>query len=133
MAWKLLKLPWHLRVGRRGEALAARELRRRGCSILESNVRSGPKDEIDIIALDPRDDVVVFVEVKTRSVDDGYAPGIACNRRKRALMVRAARRWMDDRGDERGYRFDVVCVVAGRVSEYWEDITADAPTTAQEP
>lgn len=133
MVWNLLKLPAHLRTGRHGEAIAAREIARRGCTILARNVRVGPKDEIDIIALDPRDDVVVFVEVKTRSADDGYAPGIACNHRKRAAMLRAARQWVDSHGDERGYRFDVVCVVAGRVSEYWEDITADAPTTEQEP
>lgn len=100
--------------------------------MLARNVRSGPHDEIDIIAEDPRDDVLVFVEVKTRSADDGYAPGLALDRRKRTAMLRAARRYIDERGEERGYRFDVVCVVAGRVSEYWEDITEDLATTAPE-
>ena len=51
-------------LGRRGEAVAARYLRRRGLRILRRNfhVRSG---EIDLIALSG--DTVVFIEVKARA------------------------------------------------------------------
>ncbi len=50
-------------VGRRGERLACRFLRRRGLRVLARNVRAG-RGEIDIIALDGQS--LVFVEVKSR-------------------------------------------------------------------
>ena len=50
-------------IGDRGEALAARELKKHGYRILAKNFRSA-HGEIDIIAEDR--DVLVFVEVKTR-------------------------------------------------------------------
>ena len=49
-------------IGRRGEAVAARHLRRRGLRILGRNLRAR-SGEIDIAALDG--DTLVFVEVKS--------------------------------------------------------------------
>ena len=48
-------------LGASGEALAARHLERRGCRILERNVRCG-RGEIDLVAIDGG--TIVFVEVK---------------------------------------------------------------------
>ena len=50
-------------LGRWGEDLAARELKRRNYRILDRNVRVG-RGELDIVATDR--DATVFVEVKTR-------------------------------------------------------------------
>ena len=55
------------RLGSNGETLAAAELERRGCRIVERNyrIRSG---EIDIVADDAG--TIVFVEVKTKTSGD---------------------------------------------------------------
>ena len=53
----------HNDTGKWGEDLAAKYLEEKGYTIVERDWKSGRRD-IDIIALD--DDVVVFVEVKTR-------------------------------------------------------------------
>lgn len=51
-------------LGRRGEAAAARYLRRRGLRILTRNFRAR-SGEIDLVALDRKTDTLVFVEVKS--------------------------------------------------------------------
>src|SRR5216684_5346187 len=65
------ELPWRTRIplGRRGEAIARRHLRRRGYLILAHNYRAAGA-EIDLVALDR--DTLVFIEVKAR---DGIAAG----------------------------------------------------------
>lgn len=50
-----------------GENFAARYLEEKGLRILTRNYRAGRLGEIDIIAIDP-DEVLVFAEVKTRSI-----------------------------------------------------------------
>ena len=52
-------------LGQRGEAAAARYLRRRGYKVLARGDRLGP-GELDLVMLDRR--TIVFVEVKTRRV-----------------------------------------------------------------
>ncbi len=61
-------------LGRRGEKLAARCLRRKGYRILSRNLRVG-RDEADLVALDPDGTTVVIVEVKTRRDNDRPAEG----------------------------------------------------------
>ncbi len=52
--------------GSEGEDLAAKYLTEKGFEIIERNYFSG-HGEIDIIANDPRDNYLVFVEVKARN------------------------------------------------------------------
>lgn len=108
--------PAHLRVGLAGEALAAKFLQSEGYIILGKNVRMG-RDEVDIIVFDPKDDAIVFVEVKTRTTKkEDFPAAMAAGRLKRANMLRAARRWAADREYEGGYRLDVISVEGGRVT-----------------
>ena len=95
-------------VGRRGEELAAQYLVQRGWRVLARNYRAGPR-EIDIVAA--RDDVVAFVEVKTRTTSSGGTTLEPIRRLKRRAVVAAARRWIHENG-RRGcaYRFDAVGV-----------------------
>lgn len=51
-----------------GEKIAARFLEEKSFQILERNFRASRIGEIDIVALDP-EGILVFVEVKTRSVE----------------------------------------------------------------
>ncbi|MCX7869374.1 MAG: YraN family protein, partial [Terrimicrobiaceae bacterium] len=115
-------LPWpgrhsseapHLARGRRGERLAASHLRQRGFKILRRNFRAPGGGEIDLVCRDG--ELLVFVEVKTRSDEQFGRPAAAVNARKRRLLLRAAFSWlrMLDMPDL-GFRFDIVEVVEGR-------------------
>ena len=69
----------HIIVGEIGEDTTVKYLIDRGYSILGRNVKTG-RGEIDIIAKDG--DMIVFIEVKTRSVDDTFSPLERVNRRR---------------------------------------------------
>jgi putative endonuclease len=96
--------------GARGEALAADFLRReRGFVIVARNWRN-PRDRRDEIDLVGRDgEILVFVEVKTRSAA-ALVPGIyAVNRRKRRVLLRACTAYLRQlRPLPRTFRLDVV-------------------------
>ena len=113
----------HLLVGEKGEDNAARFLQQYGYHILDRNIRVGRHDEIDIIAVDPQENVLVFVEVKTRSrVGADYLPSLNLTREKRERMFRAARRWMDAKKYDGGYRFDLVGIAGATVVEHILDV-----------
>jgi putative endonuclease len=109
-------------LGRRAEHLAAGFLRRLGYDILRHNARIG-RDEIDLIAFDPVDKVVVFAEVKARSrPDPDFLPELGLDRRKRRAMTRAARAWMRLSGRDDGYRLDLLCVEGGTVARHIKEL-----------
>jgi len=96
-------------VGIYGEAVAARHLSEAGLQILARNWRCA-EGEIDIVARDG--DVLVIVEVKTRSSTLFGTPAEAITRRKADRLRRLAYVWLQDNpagGAE--VRFDVVCVL----------------------
>ncbi|MDY7109980.1 MAG: YraN family protein [Planctomycetota bacterium] len=96
-------------VGRRGERLAARHLRRAGYRILHRNLTIG-RDEADLIALDPDRRTVVIVEVKTRT-GDYLAPEVNINRSKRYRLMRFAGKLAKMKPyADRPMRFDAVAI-----------------------
>jgi putative endonuclease len=96
-------------LGLDGEALAERELRRAGLRILERRYRTR-HGEIDIVAEDG--DILVFVEVKTRTRTVHGAPSAAVTPRKRGRIARVAAAFLQSAGlAERPCRFDVVEVL----------------------
>jgi len=104
-----------LALGRRGEDLAHRFLRRQGYTIVARNYRLSSGDgEADLIAWDG--DTLVIVEVKSRTSDEFGPPDRAVGDDKRAHLRRLARAYArkTDTPWER-VRCDVVTVVfAGR-------------------
>ena len=98
------------RLGRRGEALAARHLRRNGFKVLHRNFRAPRGGEVDLVCREGNE--LVFVEVKTRSTRDFGSPASAVNREKQKLIARGALAWlrMLDNPDII-FRFDIVEVV----------------------
>ena len=95
-------------LGQRGEALAARYLRRRGYKILARTHRLFP-GELDLVALDR--DTVVFVEVKTRRSADAGHPAEAVTPAKQRRLTRLAVTFLKRHGLlERPARFDVVAI-----------------------
>ncbi len=100
----------HARLGREGEKLAERYLKRRGIVV----VARGHRDElgeVDLIGVWKRR-LVVFVEVKTRRSQRRGKPCEAVHAKKQRRIIRAAERFVSRRHLE-GYptRFDVVSVV----------------------
>jgi putative endonuclease len=119
--WRSLRSLWserfsptaeapHLVLGRRGEKLAARHLNHLGYKVLYRNFRHGAGGEIDIVCR--HGEVLVFVEVKTRSSEDFGRPLDAVDRKKQWRIVRGAMAWlrMLDLPDLT-FRFDVVEVL----------------------
>ncbi|HEY7698252.1 MAG TPA: YraN family protein [Vicinamibacteria bacterium] len=99
-------------LGQRGEALAARELRRRGYVILERRWRCR-LGEIDIVARDG--EVLVVVEVKARSRSDYGPPIDAVDRDKRRKLEKLARAYLQaKRLTDVDVRFDLVGVTFSR-------------------
>lgn len=101
----------HLRTGEWGERVAEERLRRDGYRIIGRRVRVGRRDEFDLIARSPQE-VLVFVEVKTRANEDFGRPFSAVTSRKRRNLSRAALAYFRQMKQKPNYfRFDVVEVV----------------------
>jgi putative endonuclease len=95
-------------LGRRGEAAAARYLRRRGYRILARSDRLWP-GELDLVALQGR--TIVFVEVKTRQSQEAGHPAEAVDAVKQRRLTRLAVTFLKRHGLlEYPARFDVVAV-----------------------
>jgi putative endonuclease len=96
------------RRGLAGERAAIRFLEARGWRILDHRFRMG-RLEVDVIAR--RDQVVSFVEVKTRGGDAFGSPLEAVGWAKRREISRVASAWVDRHGRPGDtYRFDVIGV-----------------------
>ena len=94
-------------LGKEGEARAVAFLKKKGYHILEKNYRT-VFGEVDIIAKDK--EVVVFIEVKTRSDDLFGHPFEAVNERKREKMRKVALCFMKKLRQEVPARFDVLSI-----------------------
>ena len=100
------------RLGRWGEKLAANFLRRNGYKILYRNFRARHGGEVDLVCRDRDQNILAFVEVKTRTSDAWERPADAVTPEKEALICRGARAWLHmlDRPDV-AFRFDIVEVI----------------------
>jgi len=94
--------------GAQSESLAARLLKRRGYTILETNYRT-PLGEIDIIARDR--DTIVFVEVKARrSLGFGGPKWAVTPKKQRKISMVALYYLKTTRQSQAKARFDVVAI-----------------------
>jgi putative endonuclease len=94
--------------GAQSESLAARLLKQRGYTILETNYRT-PLGEIDIIARDR--DTIVFVEVKARrSLGFGGAKWAVTPKKQRTISMVALYYLKTTRQSQAKARFDVVAI-----------------------
>ncbi len=120
--------PKHLILGALGEDLATAYVRSLGYTVRQRNVRQG-KDEIDIIAWDPDDQVLVFIEVKTRTEQTrkGFHPDKTAAEDKRIKLRRAVRRWVAEHDFDGGYRIDLICVQAGKITNHFKELNWDLP------
>jgi putative endonuclease len=109
----------HHRTGRRGEEAAYFHLRKLGYTMVARNFRSPRcRGEIDLIGWD--DDVLCFVEVKTRTTRD-VKPGVAAvDRHKRREVATVVRDYLRRQPPSCQWRFDVVSV-------YYQESKASQP------
>ena len=99
-----------IKLGRRGEKLARKFLKKQGYRLLRSNYNT-TRGEIDLIMRD--DDTIVFVEVKTRRSEKFATAESAVNYRKQKHLIAAARKFINTyRFNDHPCRFDVVAIVA---------------------
>jgi putative endonuclease len=98
-------------VGRRGEDLAHRHLRKLGFTVVGRNFRArSGLSELDIIAWE--NETLVFVEVKARSSAEYGSPERAMDPDKRRKLFRGAREYARSAGVEWSrVRFDIVNVL----------------------
>jgi len=98
-------------LGRRGEDLAHRLLRKNGYVVVARNYRLAAGDaEADVIAWDGQ--TLAFVEVKSRRNEDFGPPERAIDSRKRTHLTRVAREYTRKSGTPwEKIRFDLVTVV----------------------
>ncbi len=95
-------------LGRRGEAIAAQSLEADGYILLARNWRT-PYGEIDLVAR--HGEVIVFVEVKTRSSESLGPPEIAITRRKAQHMHDAAEYYIQQHPElTNDWRIDLITI-----------------------
>ena len=103
------KIAAHYRTGRRGEEVAYFHLRKLGYTMVARNFRSPRcRGEIDLIGWD--NDVLCFVEVKTRTTRDVKPGEAAVDQHKRRQVAAVVRDYLRRFPPSCQWRFDVVSV-----------------------
>ncbi|SMP65336.1 putative endonuclease [Neorhodopirellula lusitana] len=108
--WRYGTFDPQARLGRRGEQVAARHLRIKGLRVIAES-ESDRGGEIDVIAMDVKRRLIVFVEVKTLATRRPGHPADRVDENKQARIARAAMRYLK-RKKLLGTpcRFDVIAV-----------------------
>ena len=99
--------PTNQHTGNFGESLAADYLEQKGYCILHRNLKAG-RVEIDIVAM--HQEVLIFVEVKTRKNNFFGFPEEAVGYKKETNIARAAAIIREDMQHEKEIRFDIISV-----------------------
>jgi len=108
-------------IGKSGEDKAEAFLKNAGYSISKRNYRY-KHAEIDIICV--IDDLLVFVEVKTRTSTSFGQPESFVTENQQASIIRGAEQYLKEQNWEGDIRFDILAIVdaQGRVSiEHFKD------------
>ena len=95
------------KTGDRGEQMAVELLQAKGYQILERNWRFS-RAEIDIIA--KQKDILVFIEVKTRSTALFGEPEEFLTSKQESLITDAAAVYMEQIGHDWEIRFDIISI-----------------------
>jgi len=99
------------KTGDEGEDLAVELLESKGYTIINRNYRYG-KGEIDIIAKDPQEEGLVFIEVKSRKSFEYGSPEEAITKNKIKQLKRIAELYLyENEIKEILCRFDVIAIL----------------------
>ncbi len=94
-------------IGRKGEMIAAAYLAQHGYQVVARNYRAG-RGEIDIITT--KDDLLVFVEVKTRSSNQHGYPEEAVSKEKINMVNQTAQAYIEEHNWQKDIRFDILSI-----------------------
>ena len=98
-------------LGKKGEDLALRFLKKGGYQIIERNYVC-KMGEMDIIAREK--DILAFIEVKTRTSTTFGPPQLAVNPKKQSQMSKVALYFLKEKKlEDAKARFDVVAILLG--------------------
>jgi putative endonuclease len=102
-------------LGKKGEELAVRFLKKKGYRIIEKNYVC-KMGEMDIIAKEK--DTLAFIEVKTRTSTTFGPPQLAVNPTKQMQLSKVALYFLKEKGiEDVKARFDVVAILLGPKGE----------------
>jgi putative endonuclease len=101
----------HLELGRRAEDLAVLHIEKLGWQLLSRNFlcRLG---ELDIVALDKKENELVVVEVRYRTCGETQSPLDSIGPKKMRTLVNASRVYVEDIGWGGPWRVDLVGITA---------------------
>ncbi|WP_278989627.1 YraN family protein [Segatella bryantii] len=99
----------HNDLGAWGEDKAQEYLESKDYVILERDWKDGKRD-LDIIAETPDGELIVFVEVKTRTVNDGQMPEEAVDLAKIKNLRSAANVYVKTYEVDKPLRFDIISI-----------------------
>lgn len=99
----------HNDLGHKGEDMAAEYLQAQGYCILDRNWANKGRKELDIIAT--KDDMIIFVEVKTRRLGSVSTPVSAVDGRKQHRICLAADSYLKTFRIDLRCRFDIICII----------------------
>lgn len=94
-------------IGKKGEDLAANYLQQKGYRILSRNYRF-KKSEVDIIC--KKNDLLVFVEVKTGSSLKYGQPEVFVSLNQQRAIIRAAEEYLVETNWKSDLRFDIISI-----------------------
>lgn len=97
----------HISTGKAGEKLAADYLQKKQYEIITHNYRY-QHCEIDLIA--QKDNLLIFVEVKTRSNISFGLPEEFVNRKKEINIRKAAEQYLQETNWQHNIRFDIIAI-----------------------
>jgi len=97
----------HNKLGKKGEEIALKYLKSNQYIIKETNWRFR-KNEVDIIA--EKDNLLVVVEVKTRTSEYFENPKEAVTRKKQRFIILSADAYVQEKNIEWEVRFDIIAV-----------------------
>lgn len=101
----------HNELGEKGEGLAIDFLQKNNYTILEKNFRY-QKAEVDIIA--QKDDILVAIEVKTRTSNYFGNPQDFVNPKKIKLLLSAIDNYVVERDLDVEVRFDIIAIITNK-------------------
>lgn len=108
----------HNQIGKKGEEEAVLYLLSIGATVLERNYRYD-RAEIDIIA--KIDDIIIFVEVKTRTQNSHGNPEDFLSLAQQKRIVKAANNYLESIPESLDIRFDIISIVPHKELEHIED------------
>ncbi len=108
-------------LGYKGEQLARRYLQNKGFEIIAANYRAG-HGEIDIVASDNKQQLLVFAEVKSYYARPLDPPELRVTKKQQQTIIRAAYSFLDEHREFEDFfvRYDILIV---NFSSYPAEIT----------